>query len=273
MTTDETVKEIRKQLGAVEILRQSTEGLSFLHGFGYIHRNLEPANFWVARYEHCKEIIYQIKISDFRYSKDINVKPENSGSRTEKWFAPECAETKNTLKSSVDVFVLGMYYFYVVFGGHHPFMKRGDPNNSWAICINIQNQNHQVHTWAVTGGDNLTSGLPWDHEVLTISHANLWQFTAGYEPNDVSQFVNQALCLIKKMMRYLPSERLTLSQVTEDNFFKPKSDKCYEIYAPGRKPGLCLIFCNSRFRNSVRIIESPSFKFYVITHYTQEFVL
>ena len=270
-----TVKAIREQLGVVEILRQSTEGLSFLHGFGYIHRNLDPANFWVAKYEHSgNTIYYQIKISNFRYSKNINVNPDNSCTIAEKWFAPECAVKGNVdegkiLALSADVFVLGMYYFYVLFGGRHPFEEEGDDHldaktYTESICWRMQKADHKIYNWTTTNDDGYATfnSFPWDHDKLIDLYGSIWRIPAVddyYERVDVIQTViHQALSLIKGMMKYKTASaadagRLTLKQVSENNFFKSKAEKRYIIDVPGQKLGLCLIFCNSSFDDEPRV--------------------
>ena len=247
----ETVESIRQRLGAVEILYQSVQGLSFLHGFGYIHRNLEPTNFWVAIYnENSSKPIYQIKIANFRYSKNINVLRENSGTKAEDWFAPESAIDGTVSDFSVDVFTTGMYFFYILFGECHPFAEETDvesnSTNSSTIFERFQEKGHRIYKWADANDENAMYDMPWIYKRLKTLYLSFWRDTAGFVESDTN-FLNDALCLIRKMMKHDPLKRLVLKEIPEDGFFQPKSKKYYKIYAPGQKPGLCIIFCNYDF--------------------------
>ena len=135
------LESIRLKLGAKEILRQSTEGLVYLHGLGFLHRNLHPSVFRIASYS---DDIHQIKISDFRIAKNFSELFKNSAPEVKDgWIAPESLKLGVHLKKSVDVFVLGTYYYYVLSGGKHPFSGRTaqslqNPSNGKKILFTIK---------------------------------------------------------------------------------------------------------------------------------------
>jgi len=66
---------------------------------------------------------------------------ENTGTYNKKgWFAPESYDGK-TLSNKVDSFILGLYYFYILSGGKHPFGKAIDTEQ----VPGIKNQGHAVY--------------------------------------------------------------------------------------------------------------------------------
>lgn len=108
-----------------EILRQSSEAVSFLHRqqWNIIHRNLHPDNFLIACVDPNKD--YKIKLIDFQLSKDINEKQQNTGTlNKDGWVAPESFDDNANLDNKVDAFIMGCYYFYVLSDGKHPFGNR-----------------------------------------------------------------------------------------------------------------------------------------------------
>lgn len=126
---NDEIKAIKKRLGALEILRQTTEGLAFLHANGYAHFNLKPTKLQIAKYSRAVYTkrsgrqFYLIKITDFRFAANcqVNTKQNNPFPREDKWIAPELADTKEQIDTSVDIFTLGLVYHYVLFGGQHMF--------------------------------------------------------------------------------------------------------------------------------------------------------
>lgn len=259
-SNQEQTRDVREKMGVVEILRESTEALAFLHEYGYIHRNLKPSNFRVARYNNNEGpgYFYQIKITGFKYARNyVDVIIEHSGTRRENWYPPECAKSGRILDDppSVDVFVLGIYYFYVLFGGIHPFgsntNKVYNTINEYEkknICEQIQSEDSPIYKWA-----DDKSTLPWKLEELTAKYENLWGRTAGYSEKNSGEVVSDALNLIKRMLNWEPNRRILLKNVVgkDQPFFHFSKD--YEIYTKEGIPGLCLIFCQTEFKVKVRV--------------------
>ena len=230
------------KLGVKQILMQSTEGLAYLHESGFIHRNLKPSNFLIASYHSNK--VYKVKITDFRKSKDFVEEKENSGTTGSKgWVAPECFDSL-TLRESVDVFNLGMYYYYVLFGGIHPFSE-----DEQAVQLLIQKE------------DNVMYNPHWEnHAELEKNYKEWWEKDAdSFKNEQLQEVARKAICLIQKMIKYHPTQRASLKEVTQDAFFQPGIGSRYAIYtrnsqsADGVRPGLLLIFNQAKFINKVRL--------------------
>lgn len=122
------MKSILSNLLPKEILRQSTEAVSYLHvSMKTIHRNLHPDNFLVA-YVDPNNGHFLIKLTDFQYSKDWIENIAISGcSGSNGWVALEMIQAALNHPNNwepgpeIDIFILGCYYHYVLSGGKHPF--------------------------------------------------------------------------------------------------------------------------------------------------------
>ena len=103
--------DILQRLSHKEILRQSAEGVAFLHDLGYVHRNLHPDNFLISS-------DFVIKLTDFDCAKSWHHHPEFTGT-VGGWSVPEDDDGDDPTKR--DVFILGCYFYYVLTGGEYPF--------------------------------------------------------------------------------------------------------------------------------------------------------
>lgn len=136
------MKSILNNLLPKEILKESTEAVSYLHdSLKTIHRNLHPDNFLVACVDPNKDH-FLIKLTDFQYSKDwIQNKTLSGTSGSSGWIAPEIPDDQNigsnwTPGPEIDVFIMGCYYYYVLSEGKHPFGEAVDRRG------NIKNKSH-----------------------------------------------------------------------------------------------------------------------------------
>jgi len=119
--------------------------VSFIHSKGMIHRNLHPNNFLIACVDP-KNDSFVIKLTDFQRSKSwINNSELSHTTTKEGWMAPESLKDDDTkpaqqTSKSLDAFLLGLYYYYVLSLGEHPFGE--NPNNQ---LEGIVNPDHEVY--------------------------------------------------------------------------------------------------------------------------------
>ncbi|ODM88907.1 Serine/threonine-protein kinase/endoribonuclease IRE2 [Orchesella cincta] len=110
----------------MEILRQATVGLEWLHSASIVHRDLKPENILLVRK------LARVKISDFGLSRRIvdgrSCVSTSVLGGTQGWVAPEILaqvikgdprQCKFTFAS--DIFALGCVYYYVMTDGKHAF--------------------------------------------------------------------------------------------------------------------------------------------------------
>lgn len=208
---------ILSSLTAKGILFQATRGLDYLHQNHFVHRNVKPSSFLV------KEILsgsgpprYAIKITDFRLSRMLDPDKDLSGTvASEGWESPESRRKNQPLHQSLDVFILGCFYHYVLTGtddvGSRPSHPFGDGEG--ARLQNIPNSKYAVYkeTW---------------------------------KPSRVQN--ENAIALIKQMLQFDEKQRPSLSQVLDHEYFRPPTKEHYPIY-DSNKPGICVIFNQEYF--------------------------
>lgn len=129
---------------------------------------------------------------------------------SEGWEAPESRREKQPLHQSLDVFILGCFYYYVL-----------------------------------TGTDNVDSSPthPFgDSEVMRLANipdSKNIVYKKNWNPMGVKN--QKAMDLVKRMIQFNEKSRPSLSQILKDAYFQPSEKECYPIYTYD-KPGLCVIF-------------------------------
>lgn len=164
--------DILRKLSLMEILRQSTVAVSFIHSekINMIHRNLHPSNFLIACIDPNNDS-FVIKLTDFQHSKKSKADQNLSyaGKETDGWMAPELKmgqfnkanvaqqeSSQQKGETSLDAFLLGLYYYYVLSLGEHPFGKGSDTQ----ICgiLDCTNEVYQ-NDWSGGSGWNKKNHL------------------------------------------------------------------------------------------------------------------
>lgn len=144
-----------------EILRQSSEAVSFLHGLGHVHRNLHPDNFLIFFVDQNKER-FLIKLTDFQLSKNLNTNKVSSGTMAQNgWVAPE-SFLGIEITYKMDAFIMGCYYYYVLSGGKHPFSDENKtPTPVATIMDRIYDQKCEVYQPSWNGGSDWNAAFPF----------------------------------------------------------------------------------------------------------------
>lgn len=217
-------REIMQYLRPKVILFQATRGLEYLHSNGFVHRNVKPSSFLI------KEIVspkkgssqYVIKITDFRLSRNAMYGGMLSGTvAVDGWEAPESRRWQQNLKPSLDVFILGCFFHYVVLAA-----QRLD-NPEYEEKSKLETPLH-----------------PFNSNILNIVNQNFGVYNSEWQSAIKDQVV---VLLIKKMLQYDESKRPTLTQVLEHQYFQTSTKELYPIYSYD-KPGWCVIFSQEVFK-------------------------
>ena len=102
---------------ALNILRQITEGLAYLHRYGYIHLDIKPEN--VLAKKEKEKLLW--KLGDFGLLKPRGFSGILDVKGTVGYIAPEVF--RGEIHRSSDIFSLGCLLYYML-EGHHPFKAK-----------------------------------------------------------------------------------------------------------------------------------------------------
>lgn len=222
-------QEILQCLKPKAILFQATRGLEYLHSNGYVHRNVKPSSFLIKEVTSLSKgsSRYVIKITDFRLSRNASVDGELSGTvASDFWEAPESRRQKQKLKPSLDVFILGCFFHYVLLA-----TERFDE----PACA--ENNSKHLHPF----GCNFINIINEDYIV--------------YQPEWRPTITNDGVVpLLKRMLNYEESKRPFLTQVLEHSFFQSATSKEYYPIYSYDKPGWCVIFNQESFIKVLYVI-------------------
>jgi serine/threonine-protein kinase/endoribonuclease IRE1 len=164
----------------LEILKQITQGLEYLHSNNVVHRDIKPQNILISFPNGSVPPL--MKLTDFgisrvhREGRSDLTKTGSSG--TLGWIAPEFYDPVfDKYTSQADIFPLGCIFCYVLSDGNHPFGDEKDLRQG-----------------------NIKSGK-----------CNL--------PTEKLQKFDHALELIKAMLDPLPEKRPTAAEILKHPFF------------------------------------------------------
>ena len=215
---------INAGLSLIELLRQTTAGLDYLHSNGFIHRNIHPQNVLIAEIgggdqsSRNHKTRYMVKLSDFRCITKLESQASVGNSLTQdeiRWIAPEMEDLKALLTTAADIFILGCFFYYVLFEGRHPF---GSNPTVWRY--NIFDINYIPDLTA----DRLVDGVDAD--------GRRWE---------------RIIILIEKMITREPEKRPDLNRVLE--YFQTRDYfPIYDGIKEGIRPGLCVIINQQIFQ-------------------------
>lgn len=125
-------------LSREELCRQSAMGLEHLHRLDIVHRDIKPENILIS-FRKRPNNKRSVMISDFGLSKQLDNHETHGHSSsvlryfdgTQGWMAPEIIEAKFDGKNlapskAADIFSLGNVFYYIFFGGSHPFGEKAE---------------------------------------------------------------------------------------------------------------------------------------------------
>jgi len=107
------------------ILRQCAEGLAHVHESGFVHLDIKPENFLVARLENG----LRVKLTDFDLSRESAPKKTRQQSGTAAYLAPEQVR-KGVVGTPADVFAFGIMAYELV-TGRMPFQGKHERQLRW----------------------------------------------------------------------------------------------------------------------------------------------
>ena len=134
----------------VGLCRDVVGGLEFLHGVGYLHRDIKPGN---ILYKDTPDL--HLKLADFGWSKKNPSNLEGSSDLvssvrhsnecgTENWKAPELFQEEPQYSRRSDMFSCGLVLHYLLSGKKHPFESQNEAGKSSTTQENIKDGNMTI---------------------------------------------------------------------------------------------------------------------------------
>ena len=145
----------RGGLTDIEVARQITSGLKYIHSCDVFHLDLKPSNVLITKANDTEN---RVVITDFDVSKHSEGGKSLrtfTFSGSEGWIAPEVSviNYQYHLSSKVDIFALGCLFYYIVTRGLHPFYDQ--PNFDNRVCQkNISLYAKEEYSLKLPGLDN-----------------------------------------------------------------------------------------------------------------------
>ena len=120
-----------------DLLNDAAKGVVHLHKLGIVHRDIKPSNILISRPESG---IVKAVIGDFGVSKKLEDGHQSfsaSMAGTQGWMAPEImfGDSRSRATILVDVYALGLVFFYVLTEGNLPFAGK----SHFELMRNVKN--------------------------------------------------------------------------------------------------------------------------------------
>lgn len=179
------------------IMYQSLNGLAHMHKHGFFHRDLKPENLL------CNGDI--VKLGDFGLAREIKSAPPLTDYVSTRWYrAPEILLRSTTYSSPIDIFALGaiMAELYM--------MRPLFPGNS---------EMDQIYKLCAVMGSPSKYEWPEGHELAADMEFEFPRFQETPLNQIIKNASDEGLDLMKRMMRFNPTDRPTAVECLEHPFF------------------------------------------------------
>lgn len=106
-----------------EVFSQTLDALTHVHARNFVHCDIKPANIFVAT-DLWDPNLRLVKLIDFGVARDLseqNPAPSKRIMGDPFYMPPEQTYANPTLDSRSDLYALGMTFYEMITGGHHPF--------------------------------------------------------------------------------------------------------------------------------------------------------
>ena len=176
----------------VSFIRQTLEGLAYIHKSGFMHRDVKPENILILD-EQCK-------IGDFGLSKRINC-PRHTDYISTRWYrAPELLLHSTSYNSAIDMFAMGCIIAEIYLGR--------------ALFPGCNEEDQLERITCVLG-----TPRNWSDGMILASRCRYkFKEYPGVLFNEFIQAPRQALRLIELLVRWDPNERYTAAMALKHPF-------------------------------------------------------
>ncbi|XP_038581792.1 serine/threonine-protein kinase MAK isoform X1 [Micropterus salmoides] len=193
----------RKRLFPESVIRnisfQILQGLSFIHKYGFFHRDMKPENLLCMGPE-------LIKIADFGLAREIRSKPPYTDYVSTRWYrAPEVLLRSSTYSSPIDLWAVGcimaeLYTLRPLFPGN------SEVDEIFKICQVL--------------GTVKKTDWPEGYQLASAMNFRFPQCVPTHLKTLIPNASNEAIALMKDMLQWDPKKRPTAVQALRYPYFQ-----------------------------------------------------
>ena len=181
-----------------DIMHQTLLGLSFMHKYGFFHRDMKPENLLLTR--------NKLKIADFGLAREIrSVPPYTEYVSTRYYRAPECILKSTNYNSPIDIWGLGCIMAEMYTHPQPLFCGSNEKEVLFRICSILGTPTHD--TW----NDGIRQANIIGMKFPTCPGTDLEKVIPGASA--------EAIDLMKQMIQWDPNKRATAKKLLEHPFF------------------------------------------------------
>ena len=181
-----------------DIMHQTLLGLSFMHKYGFFHRDMKPENLLLTR--------NKLKIADFGLAREIrSVPPYTEYVSTRYYRAPECILKSTNYNSPIDIWGLGCIMAEMYTHPQPLFCGSNEKEVLFRICSILGTPTHD--TW----NDGIRQANIIGMKFPTCPGTELEKVIPGASA--------EAIDLMKQMIQWDPNKRATAKNLLKHPFF------------------------------------------------------
>ena len=189
-----------------DIMHQTLLGLSFMHKYGFFHRDMKPENLLLTG--------SKIKIADFGLAREIrSVPPYTEYVSTRYYRAPECILQSTNYNSPIDIWSLGCIMAEMYLHPQPLFCGANEKEVLFRICSVLGTPTYD--TWY----DGIQQANIIGLKFPTNSGTDLEKIITGAS--------SEAVDLMKLMLKWDPNQRATAKMLLKHPFFSNHTINSY----------------------------------------------
>ena len=181
-----------------DIMHQTLLGLSFMHKYGFFHRDMKPENLLLTS--------NKLKIADFGLAREIrSVPPYTEYVSTRYYRAPECILKSTNYSSPIDIWALGCIMAEMYLHPQPLFCGSNEKEVLFKICSVLGTPTHDIWNDGIRQANIVGIKFP------TCPGTELEKI--------IPEASSEAIDLMKQMIRWDPNKRSTAKNLLNHPFF------------------------------------------------------